>query len=177
MNNGIKKYGIIALMILASAFSIFLPIYIWPKEVNTKFEAVMFEQGTETSQVITVKIDGHFNRRFFGGTKFLGDIEMEGAPLQESYQEQSIQIKFGLDQVGVLIYLEESDGDMRLVEKGYASIPKDLSYAVIVLTDGEEIKEANVEDGVFIAGPSTEKDNILALINEKLDKLLDEPIE
>ncbi len=65
---------------------------------------------------------------------------------------------------------------MRLVEKGYASIPMDLSYAVIVLTDGEKVTDAKVEDGVFVAGPSTDKENILALINEKLDKILDEPI-
>ena len=176
MNNGIKKYGIIALMILISAFSIFLPLYIWPKEVANEFEAVMFEDGTGTAQIITVEIDGHFNRRLFGGTKFLGEIKMEGAPLPESYQEQNIQIKFGRDQVGVLIYLEENDGNIRLVQKGFASMPKDLSYAVIVLTEGEKVADANVDDGLFIAGPSTNKEQSITLVNEKFSKVLVEPI-
>ena len=176
MNNVIKKYGIIAIMLLASAFSIFLPIYIWPEEVANKFEAVMFEDGTETTQVITVKIDGHFNRRLFGGTKFLGEIKMEGAPLPESYQEQNIQIKFGRDQIGVLIYLEEDDGKIRLVQKGYASMPKDLSYAIIVLTEGEKVADAKAEDGLFIAGPSNNKEQSIDFVNEKLSKVLGEPI-
>lgn len=177
MNKGIKKYGIIGLMILVSAFSVFLPLYIWPKEVASEYEAVMFEEGTGTSQVITVDIDGHFNRRLFGGTKFLGKIKMEGSPLPERYQEQNIQIKFGRDQVGVLIYLEENDGKMRLVQKGYASMPKDLSYAVIVLTGGEKVADANFKDGLFIAGPSSTKEQSISLVNEKFRKLLEEPIE
>lgn len=177
MNKGIKKYGIIALMIVVSAFSVFLPLYIWPKEVANEFEAIMFEEETGTSQVITVDIDGHFNKRLFGGTKFLGEIKMEGSSLPESYQDQNIQIKFDRDQIGVLIYLEEDDGDTRLVQKGYASIPKDLSYVVIVLTEGEKVADVNAEDGIFIAGPSNSKEESIILVNEKFNKLLEEPIE
>ena len=172
-----RKYGIIALMIIISGFSVFLPLYIWPKEVVNEFDAVMISEETTYSETVTVKIDGHMNRRLFGGTRFTGKIKLEGSDLSEDFQSQNIQLKFGSDGIGILKYLDESGEKLRLVEKGYISMPMNASYIVVSLIEGEDVEQADIFDGVFIAGPASQREHIIALINEKLIRILDEPLK
>ena len=172
----LNKYGIIALMIIISGFSIFLPLYIWPKEVFNEFDAVMFIDEAEAMQTVSVRIDGHMNKRLFGGTRFTGKVKLEGSEMPEEYYTQNIRINFGTDGIGVLVYLDESTENMRLVDKGYICMPLDVSYLVAVITKGEDVKEADATDGIFIVGPSHDKTQVLALVNEKLGKVLDEEI-
>jgi len=172
-----RKYGIIALMIIISGFSVFLPLYIWPKEVFNEFDAMMISEETSYSEMVTVKIDGHMNRKLFGGTRFTGKIKLEDSDLSEDYQSQNIQLNFGSDGIGILKYLDESGEKLRLVEKGYVSMPMNASYIVVLLIDGEDVEQADITDGIFIAGPSSQREQILALVNEKFNKILDEPLK
>ena len=112
--NIIRKYGILALMIIVSAFSVFFPIYIWPKEVSNDFNGVMFIDGSQSySESVSISINGHMNRRLLGGTRFTGKIKIEGWDIPSEYQEQNIQIKFTPKKIGVLIYLDDSGEKMK----------------------------------------------------------------
>ena len=172
-----RKYGIIALMIIVSGFSVFLPLYIWPKEIVNEFDAVMINEEASYSEMVSVKIDGHMNRKLFGGTRFTGKIKLEGSDLPEDYQSQNIQIKFGSDGIGVLKYLDESGEKLRLVEKGYISMPMNASYIVVSLIEGEDVEQADISVGVFIAGPSSKREHIIVLVNEKFKKILEQPLK
>jgi hypothetical protein len=173
---GSKKYGIIAIMIIASAFSVFLPIYVWPKDVSNEFDAVMFDADSSLEEIVSVNIRGHMNRRLFGGIRYTGKIKIEGSSLPDEYVSQNIQLKFGTDGIALLRYLDESGEKLKLVQKGYVHMPLDIQYIVISITDGENAKEANVNEGYFIAGPATGRQDILGMVNEKLEKILDDPI-
>ena len=172
-----RKYGIIALMIIISGFSVFLPLYIWPKEVFNEFDAVMISEEAAYMETVSVTVNGHMNRKLFGGTRYTGKIKLIGSGLSEDYQSQNIQIKFGIDGIGLLKYIDESGEKLRLVEKGYVYMPMDASYIVIALIFGEDVEQADVMEGVFIAGPASERLQVLALVNEKFEKILDEPFE
>ena len=176
MNNGIKKYGIIALMILISAFSVFLPLYIWPKEVANEFDAVIISEEQVYTDSIAVEISGHMNRRLFGGTRFTGKIKMDYSGLPDEFIEQNIQIKFDLAGIGVLKYLDESGERLQMVEKGFVAMPLDVSYIVISINDGESIKEHKVNGSIIIAGPAKTREQALDIANESFKKILNAPI-
>ena len=77
------QYVLLAVMILSAVFTVWLPIYIWPKEVVTEFEGVMFVDGDPAiTETVSIKLNGHLNKRMFGGERYLGKIvidEMEPA--------------------------------------------------------------------------------------------------
>lgn len=172
-----KKYGLLALMIVVAGLSVFLPIYIWPKEVDMEFDGVMFNGEVSYSETVHIEITGHINRRLFGGTLFLGKIKLDGSGISDEFQKQTVQIKYNLSDIGVLKYLDESTGKMRLVEKGFAAMPLDVSWLIISLNEGDNVDDHKIEGSMIIAGPAVNRSEAVALANEIFDKLLEEPLK
>lgn len=161
-------------MILVSAFSVFLPLYIWPKDVGNEIDAVMYTEGDNSVYTeVFVDIDGHFNRRLFGGTKFTGKIRFEGTGFREDYYSQNVSIKFDSDGIGILRYLDESGQTLKLVQKGYICMPMDVSYIVVSWGDIEDINEHDVRGSTIVAGPVQDINSAVSLTGEKFRKLLD----
>ena len=176
--NIIRKYGILALMIIVSAFSVFFPIYIWPKEVSNDFNGVMFIDGNQSySESVSIVINGYMNRRLLGGTRFTGKIKVEGWDMPSEYQEQNIQIKFTPKKIGVLIYLDESGEKTRFVEKGYISMPLDITSLVISLTESDDNDIHEIDGSTIIAGPAATRNEALIMANDTFGKVLEEPLK
>ena len=169
-----KKYGIIALMLVAAAFSVFLPIYIWPKDVANEFDAVMYTEGFASEYTeVHVDISGHFNRRLFGGTRFIGKVKLEGTGLPEEYYTQNVNVRFDRDDIGVLKYFDESGEQLRLVDKGYISMPMDVSYVIISWGESEDINNHDISGSTIITGPVPDISAAENFVSDKLSKLMD----
>lgn len=172
-----KKYGILALMLVVAGLSVFLPIYIWPKEVDVEFDGIMFNEETTYSETVHIEISGHINKRLIGGTLFLGKIKLEGSNISEEYQKQTIQIKLNLSHIGILKYLDESTGSRRLVEKGFVAMPIDVNMIAISLAEGETVDDHEIPGSLIIAGPAASRSEAVSLANEIFFKLLEEPLK
>ena len=173
-NKKMQKYGLIALMIIVAAFSVFLPLYIWPREVWNEFDAVMFTEGKTSEYIeVSIDIDGHMNRRLFGGSRFAGKIKLEGSGLPEEYYTQNISIRLDANGIGILRYLDEGGEEIKLVQKGYVSMPMDVSYILISWGDAEDIGNHDVRGSTVIAGPFEDEASAESFFISKFAKFMD----
>ncbi len=175
----LKKYIVLLIMIAASATAIFLPIHIWPKEVYSEYEAVMFRAGEPGyMETVNVEVEGYMNNRLFGGKKFLGKILIDEMPLRDDFKDQTIQIKFNGKGLGMMVYLDDSNGtgDYSFIPEGHIAMNKTGEKIAISFLEGGDTATYVFDGSLMIAGPAATREQAVSVSNMLFDKVLDNPI-
>ena len=172
------QWLLLGVMILSAVFTVWLPIYIWPKEVNMEFDGIMYEEGNPSVyETTTIELSGHLNKRMFGGERFLGKIKIEKMDVSEEWKNQTVRVNFNTRGMGVLQYLDDSTGEYNLVPHAYVSIgEKGTSLVLSLIGDGDE--ETHIFAGsTMFAGPASNRAEAVELSNELMRKFLDNELK
>ena len=172
------QYLLLAVMIVSAIFTVWLPIYIWPKEVALEYDAVIFEEGNPAiSEPATIQIKGHINNRMFGGRRYLGKIIIEELEVPEEWRTQTVRINFNIKGMGIMYFLEEKEGDYELVPFAYVSMGDKATSTVLSLIKDRDADTHMFAGSTMVAGPASDRAAAVRVSNELMNKFLDNPIE
>jgi len=172
------QYILLLVMILSAVFTVWLPIYIWPKEVVTEFDGIMFTEGDSMNyEEVNIQLNGHINKRMFGGERYLGKIIVDKMDVREEWKTQTVRINFNTKGLGVMYYLDESNDDAKLVPHAYVSIGDKGTSIVLSLIKDEDAETHMFADSMMIAGPAADRAGAVDLANDLMRKFLDDPLQ
>ncbi|MBN2557719.1 MAG: hypothetical protein JXB33_03070 [Clostridia bacterium] len=173
-----NKYAIYAIMLIVSAMALLLPLYVWPREVASEFEGVMFRDGDPSyHETVSIEIEGHMNKRLFGGRTFLGTVSIDKMPVRDDFKSQRIQVKFNSAGLGRLVYLETVDGVRSLKTEGFMSMSPEAGSLTIIFLEGADAEDFDFAGGLLIAGPATDRDGAVAAANSMFGDFIEKPLE
>jgi hypothetical protein len=172
------QYVVIALMLLSGAFAVWLPFYIWPKEVVVDFDGVMYQEGVSSSyDTVAISINGHINNRLFGGRTYLGKIIIDEMEVRDEWKTQTVKINFNSKGLGVMYYLDEEDSNYSLVPHAYISMG-DMGSSIVLSLIGEgDVNTHMFAGSTFIAGPATDRAGAVEISNDLMEGFMEKPLE
>lgn len=167
------QYILLAVMIASAIFTVWFPIYIWPKEVEMRFEGVMFREGDPSySETVSIELSGHINNRAFGGRKYLGKIIIDKMDVSEEFKTQTVQIKLNAKGLGVLYYLDETNGDYSLVPHAMVSMGNKGTSISLSFLEGNDPDNHMFEGSLMIAGAAMDREGAVDLSNRLMKNFL-----
>lgn len=172
------QYILLGIMILSAVFTVWLPIYIWPKEVSMEFDGIMFEEGNPSySETVTIELRGHINKRMFGGRRYLGKIIIDKMDVRDEWATQTVRINLNTKGIGVMYYFDEKGTSSDLVPHAYVSMGNKGSSIVLSLIQDAKAETHMFPGSMMIAGPAADRAEAVDLSNELMKRFLDNPID
>jgi hypothetical protein len=139
----------------------------------------MFRAGeADYEESVQVEVTGHMNNRIFGSKKFLGKILIDKMPLRDDFKDQTIQVKFNKKGLGMMVYLDESNGvdNRQLIPEAYIAMSKKGDEIAISFLEGGDTATHMFDQSLMIAGPATDRAQAVDKANELLAEVLDTPL-
>lgn len=171
------QFLLLLVMIASAVFTVWFPIYIWPKEVVVEFQGVMFTDGDSSEyETVSIELNGHINKKMFGGERYLGKIIIDKMDVRKEWEEQTVRINFDTKGLGVMYYLDESTADYELVPHAIVSIGDKGSSVVLSLIGDATESTHMIQGSTMIAGPADDRSAGVSIANKLMKKYLDNPI-
>lgn len=162
-----KTIKLLTFLCLVAAF------YLWytnPKKINETFEGVLFQLGsdnTDVNEILEIQLKGKVKRGLFGNKTFNGLIEIDGEVIPPSEaKDDEIEFEFGNGVLkGSPIRYIDVEQD-HVFTYGTIYMQDDMRRFIITVIVGNSW---NSGDGMVIAAPATSRAQGLKITNELFD--------
>lgn len=171
-----KKITRTMLYLLILSIPIAALVYTLPRDIQAQYTGVEYRLGDrESAMSINVQINGSIQKRFFEHNRFRGDIKMG------EYSLDDMDVVLNPD--GALLMVRNKETG-KLERFGVLYTNADLSLwtmavlePVMLFGQASEEKFWDVETGLMISAPASNRHEALTLSNDLLGNLLEEPLQ
>lgn len=168
--------GILLAIIVAGLIT--WAIYSWPVKMDQTINGITYRCGElDSSEKMTLVLDGHYYRHIFKSDEYIGKIYIKEMELKDGINKQNIaNISFSM-KIGGGLYYQDFGNESGSGYTFFGHVLLNPNGPEVVITVQDESGGWNSEDGIVFAAPASDRLQAISLTNELMDAVLTLPIE